>query len=427
MPDLRADSKADQRAGSGLKNILLVARREYLERVRAKSFVVMTVLIPLLMGGALGAMFLLNRHPGSAQHLAVVTDQPRFAADLQTELADSHGLNRPVVDSYALSEPGIRERLDTALTAKGSKLDGYLVEVPPGAASDRPTFEWIPRMQSDTITRSRVAGAVRGALTREKLVGSGMSTGQINALLAPIELSAGVPQGGGAGTAVASAWGMYFLMYFVILFYGMNVARSIIEEKSSRIFEVLLATVQPSEMLAGKVIGVGAVGLSQVGIWIFVATIALKSLPFGRDLHILPSPGQTVLFVVFFILGYVLYSSIASALGAMTNSEQELQQLQIFLMLPLIFSSLIIFNVVNNPDGPIAQVFSFVPFTAPLIMYTRVIVGKPDALAVTASLLGLLVTIGIVLWVASRIYRVGILMYGKKPNLPEIMRWLRYS
>jgi ABC-2 type transport system permease protein len=111
----------------------------------------------------------------------------------------------------------------------------------------------------------------------------------------------------------------------------------------------------------------------------------------------------------------------------MTNSEQELQQMQIFLMLPLIVSSLVIFNVITNPDGPISKGFSFFPFTTPLIMYTRVIVGKPDALAVTGSIVELMITIAIVLWLASRIYRVGILMYGKKPNLPEILRWLKYS
>ena len=126
-------------------------------------------------------------------------------------------------------------------------------------------------------------------------------------------------------------------------------------------------------------------------------------------------------------MGYLLYSSIAAALGAMTNSEQELQQMQIFLMLPLIISSLVIFIVITNPDGAISKGFSFFPFTTPLIMYSRVIVGHPGAAAVAGSIAGLVVTISIVLWLASRIYRVGILMYGKKPNLPEIMRWLRYS
>jgi ABC-2 type transport system permease protein len=147
----------------------------------------------------------------------------------------------------------------------------------------------------------------------------------------------------------------------------------------------------------------------------------------GSDIHILPTAGQGALFVVFFLLGFLLYSSIAAALGAMTNSEQELQQMQIFLMLPLIFSSLIIFQVITNPDGIVAKWSSFVPFTAPLIMYTRVIVGKPGAVAVAGSILVLVLTVSIVIWLASRIYRVGILMYGKKPNLPEILRWLKYS
>ncbi len=254
-----------------------------------------------------------------------------------------------------------------------------------------------------------------------------MSATQVNGLLKPVQLISNGGKGDHAGAAVASAYGMYFLMYFVILFYGMNVARSIIEEKTSRVFEVLLATIRPAEMLAGKVIGVGAVGLTQVGIWIVLALGALKLQLIGQDLHILPTPGQTALFVVFFLLGYLLYSSIAAALGAMTNSEQELQQMQIFLMLPLIISSLVIWIVITNPDGGVSKVFSFIPFTTPLIMYSRVIVGHPGALAVAGSIALLSVTIAIVLWLASRIYRVGILMYGKKPNLPEILRWLRYS
>ena len=327
---------------------------------------------------------------------------------------------------YSPAEPGIRERLDAQLKNRSSKMDGYLVVTSSSTVGERPTFEWVPRVQSDVVTRSRVADAVRGALTREKLSGAGMTFGQVDSLLAPVDLDPN-DKSDRASAAVKSAYGMYFLMYFIILFYGMNVARSIIEEKTSRVFEVLLATVRPAEMLAGKVIGVGAVGLTQVAIWIVVAVAALKLQLIGQDLHILPSAGQASLFVVFFLLGYLLYSSIAAALGAMTNSEQELQQMQIFLMLPLIFSSLIIFNVITNPDGVVARSASFVPFTAPLIMYTRVIVGHPEPAAVAMSIAGLVATIAVIIWLASRIYRVGILMYGKKPNLPEILRWLKYS
>ena len=412
---------------NALSNVFLIARREYLERVRAKSFLVMTILIPTLMGGAIFGIALMNRNMSSAQHIAVITANPQFATDLQTELADAHGLNMPVVDRYLPTHAGIRAQLDEQLKAKNSQLDGYLVVTPAADAGQRPDFDWVPKVQSDVITRSRVADAARNALTRARLIGSGMSAAQVDALLRPVELASANGRSDHAGAAVASAYGMYFLMYFVILFYGMNVARSIIEEKTSRIFEVLLATIRPSEMLAGKVIGVGAVGLSQVAIWIAVAVVALKSGYIGQDMHVLPSAPQAALFVVFFLLGYLLYSSIAAALGAMTNSEQELQQMQIFLMLPLIVSSLVIFNVITNPDGPISKGFSFFPFTTPLIMYTRDIVGKPGAVAIGGSILELVVTIAIVLWFASRIYRVGILMYGKKPNLPEILRWLKYS
>jgi ABC-2 type transport system permease protein len=407
------------------KNIWLVARREYLERVRAKSFLVMTILIPLLMGGLVGGAAFLNRNLGSAGHLAVVTDNPQFASDLQIEMTPSSGV-KPKFDVYSPNEPGIRQKLDAQLKAKDGTLDGYLVATEPTPDATRGTYEWVPKSKADVVTKSRIADGVRGALTRERLTGTGMKPLEVDTLLAPIELKTD-SSGGGSGAAFGSAYGMFFLMYFVILFYGMNVARSIIEEKTSRIFEVLLATMKPTEMLAGKVIGVGAVGLTQVGIWIAVAVGAVSTQLIGRDLHILPSGGQALLFVVFFLLGYLLYSSIAAALGAMTNSEQELQQMQIFLMMPLILCSVIIFNVVTNPDGPLAKAFSFIPFTTPLIMYTRVIVGKPSPIAVAGSILEMIVTIAVVLWISSRIYRVGILMYGKKPNLPEILRWLKYS
>ena len=218
-------------------------------------------------------------------------------------------------------------------------------------------------------------------------------------------------------------------MYFVILFYGMNVARSIIEEKTSRIFEVLLATIKPEEMMAGKVLGVGAVGLTQVGIWM-IGAIAL-SIPglisLGNDVSFRITPAQMAFFVVFFLLGYILYSGMAAALGAMTSSEQELQQMNMFLMLPLIACSGVVFNVVADPDGLLAKVFSFIPFCTPLIMYVRIAVHQPPWYEIALSILGLVVTILAILWFAARVYRVGILMYGKKPNLPELFRWLRYS
>jgi ABC-2 type transport system permease protein len=408
-----------------MHNVWLVARREYLERIRAKSFLVMTILIPLLMAGIVTGAALINGNSGSMSHIAVVTSDAKFANDLGAELSDKD--KTPVkIDVYEPSDPGILDRLDGQLKTKDNILDGYLVVVPPTAGTARATYQWQPRSKADVISRGRVADAIRTTLTRQSLTHSGMGATQVDALLDPVHLDS-IGKKDSSAAAFGSAYGMFFLMYFVILFYGMNVARSIIEEKTSRVFEVLLATIRPEEMLAGKVIGVGAVGLTQVGIWITVALGIIQLKLAGADIHIFPSAIQTVFFIVFFLLGYLLYSSIAAALGAITNSEQELQQMNIFLMLPLIACSVVIFNIVTNPDSPLAKVFSFIPLCTPLIMYTRIVVGKPTAFAVGLSLFDLIATIILVLWIASRIYRVGILMYGKKPNLPEIVRWLKYS
>ncbi len=323
---------------------------------------------------------------------------------------------------------GIRETLDTQMQQKNSDLGGYLWVTPAPNSASRASYEWVPKAKADIVTKGRIADAIRGALTRERLANSGMGTTEVDDLLKPVDLdSAATGEKKSSGAAFASAYGLFFLMYFVILFYGMNVARSVIEEKTSRVFEVLLATVKPSEMMAGKVIGVGAVGISQVGIWIVVALAAAKMQLIGSGIQLLPSASQLFFFIIFFILGYVLYSSVAAALGAMTNSEQELQQMNIFLMLPLIACSVVIFRVVTDPDGALSQALSFFPFTSPLIMYTRVVVHQPPVYQIALCILILVATIYAILWVASRIYRVGILMYGKKPNLPEILRWLKYS
>ena len=218
-------------------------------------------------------------------------------------------------------------------------------------------------------------------------------------------------------------------MYMVIMLYGMNTARSIIEEKTSRVFEVLLATIKPEELLAGKILGVGAVGLTQVGIWMTAALVLSGSgLAAGLSTgHHLISASQIAFFIIYFLFGFLLYSSIAAALGAMTNSEQELQQLNMFLVIPLAFCMVMIFSIIKAPNSTMARVVSLIPFCSPLLMNFRISLTQVPAWEIGLSFVLMTATILAILWVSSRIYRVGILMYGKKPNLPEIMRWLKYS
>jgi ABC-2 type transport system permease protein len=410
-----------------MHNLWLVAKREYLERIRAKSFLIMTILIPLLMGGLVYGAALANGRSGSNLHIAVVTQDPGFGADLKSELESTTRSGRDTasqgvtkVDVISPPTADTRATLDNRL--RDRKLDGYIWITPPATPHTRPTFEWISKSKADILTPSVLGQGIRTTLTREGLGNLGMPTSDVDSLLKPVDLVSDEKD-----AAFASVYALFFLMYFVILFYGMNVARSIIEEKTSRVFEVLLATIRPEEMMAGKVLGVGAVGLTQIGIWIIAGLLVAKLGLLSAGVSFAITPVQVAFFILFFLLGYILYSSVAAALGAMTSSEQELQQMNMFLMLPLIACSLVILRVVRDADGPVAQAFSFFPFCTPLIMYVRIAVHQPPAWQIALSILGLILTILAVLWFASRIYRVGILMYGKKPNLPEILRWLKYS
>ena len=413
-----------------MRNVWLIARREYLERIRAKSFMIMTILIPTLMAALVYGGSIINGHGSSASQIAVVTQDIQFGEDFQAEFAAKKD---PKVDVDVISPGNATTRATLDAELKARQLDGYLwvTPAPAGSASGSParaSFQWVPRSKTSSPSKGTVGDAVRAVMIREGLTHSGMGSSDVGTLMQSVDLdSSQAKSNDRSSSATQSAYGLFFLMYFVILFYGMNVARSIIEEKTSRIFEVLLATIRPEEMMAGKVIGVGAVGLTQVAIWIVAGVALTGSGLLASDVSLSLSPLQAFFFVLYFILGYVLYSSVAAALGAMTSSEQELQQMNIFLMLPLIACSTVIFRVVNEPDGIIAKAFSFFPFCTPLIMYMRIAVQQPPWYEIAISIAEMLLTICLVLWVASRIYRVGVLMYGKRPNLPEIIRWLKYS
>ena len=407
-----------------MRNVWIIAKREYLERVRARSFMIMTILIPTLMGALVFGSSVIKGKGSSHSEIAIVTQDAQFGLDLQAEL---EGRKDRGITAQVISPPGVdtREVLNGELKSKS--LDGYLWVNPAAAGELRASFEWVPRSKANASLKNTVGDGVRAVLTREGLTHSGMGASDVSALMQQVELDSRATEDDNTTTALASAGGLFFLMYFVILFYGMNVARSIIEEKTSRIFEVLLATIRPEEMMAGKVIGVGAVGLTQVGIWILAALALTASGIVASGIPFRLTGVEMVFFVIFFLLGYLLYSSVAAALGAMTSSEQELQQMNIFLMLPLIACTTVFYRVITDPDGAISKAFSFFPFCTPLIMYVRIAVKQPPWYEIAISIAVLIVTILVVLWIASRIYRVGVLMYGKRPNLPEIIRWMKYS
>lgn len=404
-----------------MHNTWLIARREYMERIRTRAFLIMTLLVPLLLAGIGFAATMFSGHSGGT-HVAIVSADQRFAQDLKTEVESAKdGSAAEIVPQSQASPAAMQARL------KQGGLDGFLVVVPAADATARPSFRWIPKAKADVITQSALSGNLRRVLTREGLLRSGMKTGEVDQLLKPVDLDSSEPGKQSGLQSLASVYAIFFIMYFTIVQYGMNVSRSIIEEKTSRVFEVLLSTIQPREMLAGKVLGVGAVGLTQIGIWISAALLYFGVAMKASGMQFPLTGVQVVAFLTFFLLGYTLFSSLAAALGAMCSSEQELQQLNMILMLPLILCSVFIFKIITDSDSLLAKAFSFFPFTTPLIMYVRIAIHQPPAWQIALAVFDLLLTIAVVIWAASKIYRVGILMYGKKPNLPEIMRWLKYT
>ena len=224
---------------------------------------------------------------------------------------------------------------------------------------------------------------------------------------------------------------MALLLSMTTMIYGMNVARSIIQEKTSRIFEVMLSIAKPGDMLAGKLIGVGAVGLTQILIWV-VAGAAIVGSPIAGaalsgQLSIHLSWVEGVLFTLYFLLGFLLYASLFAGLAASCETEQELQMYTPLAALPIWLSFALIWLVINDPSSGLSVAASLFPATAPIIMMLRMGSQMPHPWEFAASIGIMMASIWIVLWISARLYRVGILMYGKRATLPELIRWLRYS
>jgi ABC-2 type transport system permease protein len=433
-----------------MRNVWLIARREYVERIRTKGFMITTIMIPLIMGGFIfGSIFLSSKAPNEV-HIAVVSPDTQLALDLQAELErmqrqsyvmaearEQHPTSprgeskQPEITADAIDpSAGTRARLDQELD--DNELDGYLWISPATAKGGRPSFEYTPRESGQGSVKNILAAALQRVLIREQLSHSGVVAAEADSMLEPVRVVVGhESHSDDRESAEVSVSVLFFVMYLAIMLYGMNVARSIIEEKTSRIFEVLLATVRPEAMMAGKIIGVGSVGLTQVGIWL-AAALALAGTSVavhlgGDTIHMSLTLGQVIFFFVYFILGYLFYASIAAALGAMTNSEQELQQLNMFLVMPLVVCFAALGTVLLTPDVMLSRVLALIPPFTPLLMYMRISLGHPFKWEIAASIVLMSASICGIIWVTSRIYRIGVLMYGKRPNIPEILRWLKYS
>lgn len=435
-----------------LSNVWLVIKREYLERVRQRSFIVLTVLLPAIVGGAFFIPAKLSSMKSSkTQHLVVVTSDLKFgeivrqqllpSAKADDEKASADKDDKDVDDddkssnNYTIdvdSTPSEAERMALQNRVSSGDIDGYLWLSDDAVTARKVVYEG--RESSGFLEKSWLSGQLDRAILLRELAQRGVSGDQADVLLKPVKLEM-VRLKGGHETR-ANDKGMFFailimvmLLYMAVIFYGVSVMRAVLEEKNSRVMEVLLSSATSTELMAGKLVGVGAVGLTQIGIWITMAAVyalpALAASASAGEIHI--APLTLVAFALFFLLGYLLYSSVYAAVGAVITSEQEGQQLQFIILLPLILAVFMMGPVMRAPDSPVAMWTSMVPFFSPILMYLRIAIQPPPAWQIALSLLLLVATIAGILVLCARIYRIGILMYGKRPTLPEIMKWLKYA
>jgi ABC-2 type transport system permease protein len=432
-----------------MHNIFLIARREYLERVRTRAFVIMTFFIPALMFGVtVLPTMLMMRGTNETKRMVVVAADRDTAEMLRSQIEqqqehsagkprDEFGKNRGLPPTHFTVEVSTNATAEerAALTQKVNQkqLDGFLWATPDAIAARK--LDFVTRDTSSFIENGILGSTVSDALRRHALKAKGLKEDDIEAALQPVEVEPVSPLGNDAPNPQVMFYAtlaMVMVMYMTVLLYGINVMRSILEEKTSRIMEVMLASASAREMMAGKIMGVGAVGLTQVGIWALAASIyaAGPMIAVRSAIRNVVSPSLLIYFGVFFLLGYVLYSTLCAAVGSMVNSEQEAQQMQFLIMMPMILSVIFIVNIFTHPNSPIAVFGSLFPFTAPLVMFSRIAMqatSPPPFWQIGLSIALMVATIYGMVWLCARIYRVGILMYGKKPTLPEILKWIKYA
>jgi ABC-2 type transport system permease protein len=395
----------------------LIAKREYLEQVKGKAFKLTTIGLPAIFAAIVGISYLANLGIGANERLVVASADAGLASAIQARLLmDKNG--KSTVDVVAATEA---ERAAVLEQVRTKSVDGVLwVETPAGKL---PTATYYSPSSGDFIN--------------EHLTAAGMKDADVDAVVKGIAVDTYQVKKDGrvvASNAMASFWKGYvmaILLSMTTMIYGMNVARSIIQEKTSRIFEVMLAIAKPEDMLAGKLIGVAAVGMTQIAIWLAAGGAILASpiaaAAMSGQLKIQFSWTEGILFPVYFLLGYLLYSSLFAGLAATCETEQELQMYMPLAAAPTWLSFAMILLIINDSNSAWAVAASLFPPTAPIVMFLRMASQSPPLWQFAASIGLMMVSIWGVLWFSSRLYRVGILMYGKRATLPEILRWARYS
>ncbi len=430
----------------------VVFKREFEAMVRTRSFVIGTILIPSLMIGIFAFQFFLFTKTGGGEHtLAIVDNTPEsLGAQLQRSLAattSSFPGAKPVtfkseVLSATVDSATVRARLEQRVAA--DSLDGYLW-LPAGVVTGENA-----QYNGRNATNEGVTDALRQALQRSvqtiRLGREGIDPEKVAAALQTVRMSSYKTGArgtrGSAGMAQGLAFAMGFGIYFVVAIYGAGVMNGVLEEKRDHIVEVIVSSMRASQLMVGKIFGIGAAGLLQMVIWVLTIFVMLKwgsgiitlfgvskeqAQAFGTALTAFPRvpTSVTVIFLFYFLGGFFIFSTLYAMLGAIATNSQEAQQLVFPVLLPLLAGFLMLQPAMMNPDSGIAIAGSLIPFTSPLIMPARNVVTDVPLWQLALSILLLVGAVAGIIWLGAKIYRIGIFATGKRASWGEVWRWIR--
>jgi len=435
--------------------ISLIIKREFIAKVRNKSFVVMTFLSPILFVAVAGFIGYLSSMKADTKRIAIHDETGLFAGDFLKENkkgGEYRYLNLSEVSLSALKDSISKENFSGLLVIPKTDSERELQSKIEFISNNSPSIAFIENTQdviASKITKINLQKAKLDTLAIQK------AQGEVNIHLAKASGEESLKGLNEIKIGIGGAFG-YLIMMFIII-YGNMVMRSVIEEKTNRIIEIIISSVKPFDLMIGKIIGTSLAGILQFAIWAIIglglmfAASAFFGVNVGPTARISPELMQSaqhelsgmaqmyiaelwnlpiasiiIGFVVYFIGGYFLYSSFYAAIGAAVDNQTDSQQFLLPIIMPLILSVYIgFFTVVNDPHGTVAVAFSMIPLTSPIVMLMRIPFGVPWwQIAISVSLL--FATFFLVVWFAAKIYRVGILMYGKKPTWKELYRWLKY-
>ncbi|HEY6400098.1 MAG TPA: ABC transporter permease [Blastocatellia bacterium] len=419
-----------------MDKIKAIIKREYLTRVRSKGFIIGTILSPLIMSSFILVPLLIGRSGGQDKYQIVALDQSGDALlveRLNMALAPTkpgqarYEILREEVDSQAQLDA---RQLTLSQRVANKQIDGYLV-LPPDALRQQ-EIKFYAQNATAFTNNFRLREALRNAINERRIALEGLDAERIRNLTKGVDLTVVNARGESEGGRILVAFILLMFIYITVLIYGVTVMRGVMEEKQSRIIEVLLASVRPFDLMLGKLIGIGLVGLTQYMVWT-VTGLALSAVSASGAFAVagvgMPkiSVSLMIFFMTYYLLGYFLYAALYAMIGAIVSSEDDGQQLLLPVTMTFVFSVMLSSLAVQNPNGVAVTILSLIPFFGPSLMFLRIALGAAPAWQIAVSLILFVATIIAVTWVAGKIYRVGVLMYGKRPTLPEVAKWLKYS